>query len=306
MTEMKKYHSIVRLGHKSTHDVLKEGDKIIVQEKIDGANASFRKDGDIIRAFSRNKELNEENNLGGFYQWVQENIDIDQLVEEGIYFGEWTNPHKVKYPEYQKKFFLFDIFDTETSRYIDFKLVKNQSELLNVNLVPVFYEGEYKSFEHLEQFIGQTFLGGQLGDKKTGEGVVVKNIDYRDRFGEQLFVKLVAPEFREVQKQKAPKNPIRVETEEQKFIKTVITEARVEKILYKLVDEGKLDPRFGIEDMGNVLKIGSGLILDDVLNEESDLLPEDYEIKDVKKSLGKYFPQVVKQVINNQEKLSLV
>lgn len=39
--EQKKYHSIIRYGHKSTQDVLNKGDKIIIQEKIDGANASF-------------------------------------------------------------------------------------------------------------------------------------------------------------------------------------------------------------------------------------------------------------------------
>jgi hypothetical protein len=32
-----------RLGHKTTLGVLNEGDHIVIQEKIDGANASFRK-----------------------------------------------------------------------------------------------------------------------------------------------------------------------------------------------------------------------------------------------------------------------
>src|SRR5690349_17818215 len=109
--EQKKYTDIIRLGHKNTLGVLNEGDNIIVQEKIDGANASLRRDGDVIRAYSRNKELSEDNNLGGFYQFAQ-SLDVEELKHDLIYFGEWTNPHKVKYPENTKKFYLYDTYDT--------------------------------------------------------------------------------------------------------------------------------------------------------------------------------------------------
>ena len=44
MSEMKKYMDVVRLGHKTTEGVLNVGDKIVIQEKIDGANASFKKE----------------------------------------------------------------------------------------------------------------------------------------------------------------------------------------------------------------------------------------------------------------------
>lgn len=66
MSEMKKYLDIVRLGHKATVGVLNEGDQIVIQEKLDGANASFKREGDTIVAFSRNTQLSPENNLRGF------------------------------------------------------------------------------------------------------------------------------------------------------------------------------------------------------------------------------------------------
>ena len=268
--EQKKYHDVVRLGHKSTLGVLNVGDNIVIQEKLDGANASFRRDGDIVRAYSRNNELSEENTLGGFYQFVQENIKAEDLVKDGIYFGEWLNPHKVKYPEYQKQFFLYDIYDTETKRYINFKLVKSVAKKLNLNLIPVFYEGEYQSFEHLQSFVGKTALGGKLGDIETGEGVVAKNVDYTDRFGNQIFVKLVTDAFREVQKQKAPKDPKIAQTAEQRFVDATVTEARVEKFLHKFVDEGILDEHYGVEDMGTILKNMNVRIKEDILKEEAE------------------------------------
>ncbi|MGE6347908.1 RNA ligase family protein [Bacillus mycoides] len=297
--EQKKYQDITRLGHKTTVGVLKEGDYIIIQEKLDGANASFRRDGDVIRAFSRNKELDENNNLGGFWQWTQ-TLDVTKLREEGIYFGEWLNTHKVKYPEYAKTFWLYDIYDIETQRYINFKLVKEVSKKLGLNLIPVFYEGAYQSFEHLQSFVGKTVLGGVLGDFETGEGIVVKNVDYVDRFGNQKFVKLVTDAFREVQSQKAPKDPKKALTQEQSFVDQVVTEARVEKFLYKFVDEGIIDEKFGIEDMGVILKNMNTRIKEDILKEESEMLPEDYDEKQLSKSISRVVAQSVKQLIINR------
>lgn len=302
--QQKKYHSIVRLGHRSTVDVLKEGDHIVVQEKIDGANASFRKDKDgTLRAFSRNQELNEGNTLGGFYQWVQENIDPNSISEGVIYFGEWINPHKIKYPNYQKHFFLYDVYiDGDLTGYVNFDYVKACAEALELNLIPTFYEGKYKSFEHLESFIGQTKLGGQFGDKEMGEGIVVKNVDYKDRFGKQMFVKLVSDEFAEVQQQKKAKDPNRAKSGEMIFVELTVVEPRVEKLLHKFVDEGFLHSNFGIEDMGLILRHMGNAIFDDIMAEEFDMLPVPFDEKAVRKSIGKRLPVIVKNIINKNSK----
>ncbi|AYB37599.1 RNA ligase family protein [Brevibacillus laterosporus] len=296
--ERKKYIDVIRYGHKTTVGVLNEGDQIVIQEKIDGANASFMFDEKSrkIRAFSRNTELDEENTLGGFYQWTQQ-LNPSELCIGGIYFGEWLNPHKVKYANYEKQFFLFDIYNTYTNEYVDFPIVQEEAERLVLNLVPVFYQGEYKGYEHLKSFVGKTLLGGRLGDLETGEGIVVKNIDYKDKFGKQVFVKLVTDSFREVQKQKAPKDPNQLKTPEMLFIEQYVTQGRVEKFLYKLVDEGILDEKFGIEEMGVVLKNLNVRIYEDLLKEESDYLPKEYEEKVLRKSLGRLLPTLVKKIL---------
>ncbi|PGO60759.1 hypothetical protein CN981_09490 [Priestia megaterium] len=303
--EQKKYMDIVRLGHKTTLGVLNVGDHIIIQEKLDGANASFRKIGDAIHAFSRNKELSEENTLGGFYQMITNHPDLlENISEKYIFFGEWLNPHKVKYPEHQKTFFLYDIYDTEACRYLPFENVKDAGEILGFNVVPVFYEGEYISFEHLQSFVGRSDLGGMLGEVLTGEGIVVKNVDFIDRYGRQVFVKLVTDAFREVQKQKAPKDPKIELTQEQIFIQSVVTEPRIEKFLYKFVDEGILDEHFGIEDMGTILKNMNTRIYEDVMKEEADMLPDQYDDKQLRKSISRVVVNKVKKIL--QEKESVV
>jgi hypothetical protein len=298
MVEQKKFTDVVRLGHKSTIGVLAEGDNIVIQEKIDGANASFRRVGNELVAFSRNHQLSEENTLGGFYQFVKE-LNI-QIGEGLIFFGEWTNPHKVKYPEHQKKFFLFDIYDVTQGKYLPWETVKRVGQSLGLNLVPVFYEGEYKGFDHLQSFVGKTELGGMLGDIPTGEGIVVKNVDYTDRFGNQMYVKLVTDAFREVQKQKAPKDPKVESTQEQKFVDQTVTTARIEKFLHKFVDEGILDEQFGIEDMGTILKNMNTRIYEDIIKEESDLLPEQHDEKQLRKAISRTVANTVKKIIDKR------
>lgn len=301
--EQKKYHDIVRLGHRSTIGVLNPGDKIIIQEKIDGANASFvaNKNGEI-HVFSRNNKLSEENTLGGFYNWVLDNIDPNQLLKDYIYFGEWTNPHKIKYStENMKQFFLFDIYNPREEKYLMFGAVKNEAIRLKLRTVPVFYEGEYKDFEHLQSFVGKTMIGGHMGEEETGEGIVVKNVHYRDRSGKQVFVKLVTDKFAEVQKQKKPKDPNKLESQEGIFVSTFMTKARVEKILFKLIDENIVHEHFGIEDMGIILKNMGDRIVEDMMKEEKDELPDDFDMKNIKKSVGKKLPLFIKEIINERE-----
>lgn len=293
MSEMKKYMDIIRLGHKTTIGVLKEGDHIVIQEKLDGANASFKREGDQIIAFSRNTQLSPENNLRGFYEWTQ-TLDATKILEDVIYFGEWLVKHKIDYRNRANQFYLFDIYNEKTQEYVDFTEVKGEAFRLNLNLVPVFYEGDYKSFEHLQSFIGKTALGG-----KEGEGIVVKNVNYRDRYGKQLFVKLVSDSFREVQKQKAPNDP-NIKSAEQSAVETVLTKARVEKLIYKLVDEKILHEQFGLEDMGIILKHLGNRVYEDIVKEECDVI-NNYEEKAVRRVVGKLLPSIVKSIIAEKE-----
>lgn len=285
--EMKKYMSVVRLGHRSTVNVLNVGDEIIVQEKLDGANASFKEDNCAVAAFSRNNKLDISNSLRGFYDFARK-LDADSLHPDYIYFGEWLVRHKLDYGENEKQFYLYDIYDTKREEYREFELVESEAARLNLNLIPILYRGPYISFEHLQQFVGKSMLG------EVGEGVVVKNIKYRDRFGNQLFVKLVSDAFREMQQQKAPKDP-KAKTGEFEFIETFLTRPRVEKLLHKLVDEGILQEDFGLEDMGLILRHLGNRSYEDLMKEESTALE-----RILRQKIGRKLPIEVKAIINEK------
>lgn len=70
------------------------------------------------------------------------------------------------------------------------------------------------------------------------------------------------------------------------FVNECLTLARVEKLLYKLVDETLLEEQFGIEDMGLILKHLGARSYEDMMKEESDSL-ENYEEKKLKNVLVK-------------------
>ena len=76
------------------------GDIISITEKMDGANASIRYDEkeDVLRAFSRNNELSKDQNLRGFWEYVQK-MDKEPFARypHYIFFGEWLVKHTVIY-----------------------------------------------------------------------------------------------------------------------------------------------------------------------------------------------------------------
>jgi hypothetical protein len=249
------------------------------------------KECDQILCFSRNTQLDEHNTLRGFYNWVQDNIKAEDLIEDGIYFGEWLVRHKINYGENENKFYLFDIYDTETERYISFDLVKYQAKKLNLNLIPVFYEGVFQSLGHIQSFIGKSQLG------EIGEGVVVKNVNWINKHGEQLFTKFVSDEFAEIAKVK--KQVIKQPTDQlQEFVNSTVTKARVSKIIHKMVDEGILEEDYAIENMGVILKNAGSKVYEDVMKEELDEL-----LKKVKSNIGRMLPQVVKEVLADENRM---
>lgn len=298
MKEIKKYTDIIRYGKSRTEDVLNKGDIISITEKIDGANASFRIDNTNelgVSCYSRNKPLDEYNTLQGFYNWVLNNVIPikNKLKENYIYFGEWLVQHKVKYKnEAMKRFWLFSIYDIEKEEYVSDVIVLSEAERLNLDHVPYFYLGEFVSFNHLMNFVGKSDLTLEPNE---GEGIVVKNINYKDKFGNQCFVKLVSDKFREVKAQKAPKNPNKNEAEKE-LVMSVLTKPRIEKMLYKLVDEGELKEDFTIEDMGIILRALGGRLYEDIMKEEGDLF-KNYEESVIKRLVGKNTPNLVKEIL---------
>lgn len=277
----RKYDSIVRYGKKGTYESVADGQEIVIQEKLDGANASFTYEGGELKAYSRKTELSSKDSLRGFYGWVMENINPELMVEGATYYGEWLVSHRVTYnDDAYKRFYLFDVV-TKYEEFLPVNLVLATAGILGIDHVPVFYAGAFQSIEHIESFIGKSLLG------KEGEGVVVKNLERRNELG-QPYIKFVSERFAELQQSPAKKDPTGIDA----VVDTMINVPRVAKMVDKLVDLGVIPEDYDLVDMGKILKGLGSSIYDDIMEEESDVIHKQIKIK-----VGKQVPNIVKQLI---------
>lgn len=287
---MKKYKSILRVGSEET-DFLNSEMFIVAFEKLDGGNVSFKKENGLLKLYSRVVELMPHEGFRGFRQWAEDNIDLSKLVEGKQYYGEWLVPHKIKYNvENINSFYLYDVLGTD-GFYEGINSVRDVSKILSINMAPVFYEGLFIDYAHLSSFVGKSELG------LTGEGIVIKAYDYRDRRGKQVFLKMVTDEFKE-----AKRTRIRKESETvdflNEFVNDVLTEARVSKQLHKYIDDGLLDENFSSKDIGKILQILGISMFEDIMKEEA------YQIeKYLKKKIGKKVPNVLIEVMKKEDRM---
>jgi hypothetical protein len=65
-----------------------------------------------------------------------------------------------------------------------------------------------------------------------------------------------------------------------------------------MVDEGILEEDYAIENMGVILKNAGSKVYEDVMKEELDEL-----LKKVKSNIGRMLPQVVKEVLADENRM---
>lgn len=299
---MLKYIKLTRSDKVDLSQFLKEVDYIVIQEKLDGANASFKLENGEIKCFSRNQELSETNNLRGFYQWCQ-GLDRSKLNEGWIYFGEWLVPHKIQYPEGRfNQFYLFDISFTDLQVYGFPILIQGIAKRAAIESVPTLYRGSPLSVEEILSYVGKSELGGE-----EGEGIVIKGTKFNSEFKESNYIKIVSNKFLERKMEKKIKDKSSNQmSEEMRFVREFTTEARVEKILYKLVDKGELNLPFKMENMGELIDKVVRDMLIDLLEEDSEFLPSNYNVEDISKALWKVTPLYIKRIIQTQSEQAAV
>jgi hypothetical protein len=167
--------------------------------KLDGTNASIWWDGDI-RAGSRTRQLTIEQDNAGFYRWVLDNeakfIPFFELHPEARLFGEWLVPHSLKTyrEEAWRRFWIFDVVQDET--HMPYELYHPRLDKLELDYIPAICKISNPTREQLDWILqANTYL---IKDGEgAGEGIVIKNYDYENRFGRQTWAKLVRNEFKE-------------------------------------------------------------------------------------------------------------
>lgn len=201
--EFKRYTHVENCGRDEVEGI--EVGTTYIFPKLDGANASIWWDPtqEILRCGSRSKELHNPTDLQGFWTWVhaKENwpplIDFFKVYPYYRLYGEWLVPHTLK--TYQedawRKFYIFDVYYDQEDRYMGYEDYKELLEEFELEYVPCLKEIKNGDHESFVKIVTQdnTFL---IKDGEgVGEGIVIKNYEYRNKYGRQCFAKLKTNDF---------------------------------------------------------------------------------------------------------------
>lgn len=194
--EFKKYQHVERFGTIETHGI--DIGMCYVFPKIDGTNSSLWINGGL-QAGSRNRHLSLDNDNAGFYNWAVKNINILNFFHSNPnirLFGEWLVPHTLKTYEESawRNFYVFDVMNAG-EEYISYEAYKPLLEEFNIEYIPPICKVKNPTYERLN---AQLEKNGYLIEdgKGTGEGIVIKNYDYKNKFGRQTWAKIVKNDFK--------------------------------------------------------------------------------------------------------------
>lgn len=227
--------------------------------KIDGTNASVWMEDGQICAGSRNRQLSLESDNAGFFAWASKSAELFHLLNEnpGLrLFGEWLVPHSISTyrDDAWRNFYVFDValnkaetfgldLSDEGEVYMPYAAYQPLMEKYGINYIAplkIIRNGNYESFCH--ELTNNTYL---IKDGQGhGEGVVIKNYEFRNKYGRQVWAKIVTSEFKE-KHSKVMGAPVHAERKlvEEEIASSFVTTALVEKVYAKIDNESGWESR---------------------------------------------------------------
>ena len=290
---MKMYCKIKRPDN--SKEQIEKGEKIIIQEKLDGSNTAIYNDNGKIRLFSRSQELTGEDGLKGFVSYVRnkEKEILDYLPNGYVLYGEWLNQGKIEYNSLAKQgkiepYYIFDMAkeiinkpteDEDIQRiFASIEDMKNIAQKIGFKIVPELDVINLNTYEELKEKYVDNQKSALEGTDCIREGIVIKTLDGTKR------IKIVADKFQEVKhiKNTETKSPYA-------FLDKYITPMRICKFLTTI---GIKEPQ--PENYNQIFK-NLDTIADDILEEEKEQI-----LKDISRIIKKQVIPNIKQYVENK------
>lgn len=240
----KGYLHIERFGNTEVEGI--ELGEVYIFPKLDGTNASVWTDRAGCFSGSRTRELSLESDNAGFCAYILNDVEKDGLISSFMkayprlrLYGEWLVPHTFKgyREEAWRRFWIFDVYNDETEQYLPYKTYQPLLEAAGLDYIPplaIVRNGDYGKFmEFLDKNLFMCPDGGT-----PGEGVVIKNYDYYNKFNRQAFAKIIRQEFKDQHHRVmgAPEINTGLMNEE-RILDKALTQALVDKTYAKIVNE---------------------------------------------------------------------
>jgi len=240
--EFQKYQHIERFGTTGVEGI--DFGTCHIFPKIDGTNGQIYLKDRVLATGSRNRELNLDEDNQGFHDWVirQENI-LQFFLEFPLMrlYGEWLVPHTLKtYREDAwNKFYVFDVTISvaDNEEYLTYEQYKPILEKYNIDYIPPIAIVNNPTYEDLINKLDSNLFLIKDGCG-FGEGIVIKNYTYKNKYGRITWAKIVRNEFKDSNKKVMGVKPTdgskMIEIE---FVDNYCTKSLIDKVYSKICSE---------------------------------------------------------------------
>jgi len=243
----KKYQHIEKFGNHEVEGI--ENGMCYIFYKIDGTNSSLWVENGELQAGSRNRHLSLDQDNAGFYKWALEQDNIISFLKENQnirLFGEWLVPHSLKnYKDNAwRDFYVFDCVDCSDS-YIPYDEYSEWLDVWNIKTIPPICKINNPTEESLYKLLDKT--GDYLIKEGSGrgEGIVIKNYDFVNKYGRTVWAKIVCNEFKEKNQKSFGIPEIRTKSLiEEKIIFDLLSESFIEKEYQKIILESEWSSKY--------------------------------------------------------------
>ena len=263
-----KYMHLERYGNDEV-DGIEQGTTYVFP-KLDGTNAQvWLNKGGNISAGSRNRTLSLDNDNAGFMNHIITDSRIKWLLAdfpELRLYGEWLVPHSLKtYREDAwRKFYIFDVYNVETGEiyhYDRYKEILDAYELDYLAPIAIVKNG---TREHYEKCLDKNVFLIKDG-MGVGEGIVIKNYGWQNKFSNTVWAKMVTNSFKEIHHKEMGAPVIGGETLEEKIVAEYVDEHLINKTEAKIINEKATNEMFlDKRDIPRLLQT----VFYDLINEE--------------------------------------
>ncbi len=236
--EFKEYQHLEKFGTTEVNNI--EVGVCYIFPKLDGTNATVWWDESLgIQAGSRKRTLSLDKDNAGFLNWVVGNGGLIALLKENPdlrLYGEWLVPHTLKtyMDSAWRDLYVFDVQDGN-DRYLPYEEYKEILEKYGVNYITPICKIKNPTDEILFKCLDKNdYL---IKDNEgVGEGIVIKNYDFKNRFGNIVWAKIVRAKSKSKSKSKNQKvfGPSEIE---EKIVAEYVTGTLVEKEYSKIENE---------------------------------------------------------------------
>jgi hypothetical protein len=238
-----KYQHVERLGTDEVDGITSGICHVFA--KIDGTNGSAWLNNGKVCFGSRNHELGGDGDNQGFKTALENDTRIAAYLAKHPthrLYGEWLVPHSLKTyrTDAWKRFYVFDVcIDTEDGgvEYIPYTIYAPLLDEFGIDYIPLLAEVRNGSVDQFYNLLDQNTFLIQDGSG-SGEGIVIKNYAFKNKYGRVTWAKIVRSEFKELN-HKIMGAPIILgeKVVEEAIAKTFCTDALIEKEYAKIVTE---------------------------------------------------------------------